>query len=177
MSEARDRILDAFAELLSVEGERHATVEAVARRAGVSKGGLLYHFPSKDRLVDGLCERLAALAAEDVQQMRAAPEGPARYYIRTSFYAGTPMDRALVGVARLQQAGFAAAQVTAESVSNDWLQALFEGLEDLNAARVVKLVGDGLYYNALFGALGGQQHNPPDDALLAVIDRITRGDG
>jgi len=176
MIRARDRILDAFAELLSLEGERHATLEAVARAAGVSKGGLLYHFPSKDRLVDGLCERLTELAAEDVQRMRSAPEGPARYYIRTSYWAGTPMDRALVGVARLQQAGFAAAQEAAKSVSENWLQALVDGIGDQSAARAVKLVGDGLYYNALFGALEGRHHSAPDDALLAVVDRITGTD-
>jgi AcrR family transcriptional regulator len=176
MAQVRDRILDAFAELLSDEGERHATLEAVARRAGVSKGGLLYHFPSKDRLVDGLCDRLREFAAQDVERMRAAPDGPARYYIQTSYYAGTPMDRALVAVARLQQAGFAAARSTAESVSNAWLQALVEGIGDLDAARAVKLAGDGLYYNALFGALGGHQQAPPDEGLLGVIDRITRGD-
>jgi AcrR family transcriptional regulator len=174
MVQARDRILDAFTELLSVEGERHATLDAVARRAGMSKGGLLYHFSSKDRLVDGLCDRLRELAADDVRRMRDAPEGSARYYIRTSYYADTPIDRALVALARLQQAGYAAAQATAEAVSNDWLQTLADGLGNLNTARVVKLIGDGLYYNALLGALGGQPHSSPDDALLAVIDQLTR---
>jgi AcrR family transcriptional regulator len=172
MVQARDRILDAFADLLTVEGERHATLDAVARRADVSKGGLLYHFPSKDHLVEGLCDRLEELAAEDVERMRTAPEGPARYYIRTSYYAGTPMDRTLVAVARLQQAGFARARAVADSVSEAWLRVLIDGLGDANTARAVKLIGDGLYYNALFGALAGQ-HTPPDDQLLAVIDRIT----
>ncbi len=173
MNQVRDRILDAFAELLSLEGERHATLEAVARAAGVSKGGLLYHFPSKDRLADGLCERLTELAADDVRRMRAAPEGAARYYIRTSYYAGTPMDRAIIAVARLQQAGFTAAQRAARTISADWLSALVDAIGDESAARAVKLVGDGLYYNALFGAMQGQPHTPPDDALLAVVDRIT----
>ncbi|MGN6428010.1 MAG: TetR/AcrR family transcriptional regulator, partial [Leifsonia sp.] len=49
---ARDRILDAFEELLAEHSERAATLDAVAAKAGVSKGGLLYHFASKDALVD-----------------------------------------------------------------------------------------------------------------------------
>ena len=59
-------------------------------------------------------------------------------------------------------------------MSDEWLRALVDGIGDESAARAVKLVGDGLYYNALFGALEGQARTPaPDDALLAVVDRIT----
>lgn len=174
MSSARDRILDAYQDLLAVEGERYATVDAVATRAGVSKGGVLYHFPSKDRLAEALCDRLAALAAADADDMRSAPEGPARYYVRSSHYVGTPLDRALVAVARLRQAGDTRARNVIETASDLWLSVLHEALGDLDIARAVKLMGDGLYYNALHSALGGHpQETAADDGLLAVIDRIT----
>lgn len=174
MPSSRDRILDAYADALAVEGERHATLDAVAAKAGVSKGGLLYHFPSKDRLADALCDRLLTLADEDVKAMRAAPEGAARYYIRSSHYAGTPLDRALVAVSRLQQAGDDHARTVIETVSADWLNALHDALGDIDVARAVKLIGDGLYYSALHRALGGHlDRAADDDGLLAVIDRIT----
>src|SRR5690606_1251603 len=51
---ARERVLDAYETILLTEGERAATLEGVAAAAGVSKGGLLYHFASKDQLADGL---------------------------------------------------------------------------------------------------------------------------
>ncbi|MBU8826345.1 TetR/AcrR family transcriptional regulator [Mycolicibacterium goodii] len=173
MTSSRDRILDAYEDLLAVEGERFATLEAVAARAGVSKGGLLYHFPSKDRLAEALYDRLQFLAAEDVQEMRTAAEGPARHYIRTSHYAGTPLDRALLAVARLQQAGDTRARSVIESVSAEWLNVLHEALGDLEVARAVKLIGDGLYYNALATALGGHSTTTDaDDGLLEVVDRI-----
>ncbi|MGV0743545.1 TetR/AcrR family transcriptional regulator [Mycolicibacterium sp. XJ870] len=173
MASSRDRILDAYEDLLAVEGERFATLDSVAARAGVSKGGLLYHFPSKDRLAEALCDRLVALAAEDVQQMRTAAEGPARHYVRTSHYAGTPLDRALLAVARLQQAGDTQARAVIESVSGEWLSVLHGALGDLDVARAVKLIGDGLYYNALSSALGGHPAGTDaDDGLLSVIDRI-----
>lgn len=174
MPSTRDRILDAYQDLLAVEGERYATVDAVATKAGVSKGGVLYHFPSKDRLAEALCDRLATLAAADADDMRSAPEGPARYYVRSSHYVGTPLDRALVAVARLRQAGDTRAQNVIETASDLWLSVLHEALGDLDIARAVKLMGDGLYYNALHSALGGHpQETAADDGLLAVIDRIT----
>ena len=73
MTTSRERILDAYADVLTDEGECHATLEAVAARAGVSKGGLLYHFPSKDQLAEALCDRLVALGATRVQRFEAEP--------------------------------------------------------------------------------------------------------
>lgn len=174
MTSSRDRILDAYEDLLAVEGERYATLEAVAARADVSKGGLLYHFPSKDRLAAALCDRLVVLAAEDAQQMRTADEGPARYYVRSSHYAGTPLDRAVMAVSRLQQAGDPRAREVIEAASSQWLEILHEALGNLDVARAVKLIGDGLYYNALHRALGGDPvETAADEGLLAVVDRIT----
>jgi AcrR family transcriptional regulator len=54
---ARERILDAAEQLVTADGARHLTLDAVAQAAGVSKGGLLYHFPSKDALLAGMIER------------------------------------------------------------------------------------------------------------------------
>jgi AcrR family transcriptional regulator len=54
---ARDAVLDAAAAVVAELGPTSLTLEAVAAGAGVSKGGLLYHFPSKDALIAGLVER------------------------------------------------------------------------------------------------------------------------
>ena len=88
MSATRDRLLDAFEGLLIAHGPRAATLDAVAGAAEVSKGGLLYHFPSKAALVQGRRERLAELGRADVAAMRAAPEGAAEYYLRESQQSG-----------------------------------------------------------------------------------------
>jgi AcrR family transcriptional regulator len=46
-SSTRENILRAANLVVVEEGVSRMTLEAVAREAGVSKGGLLYHFPSK----------------------------------------------------------------------------------------------------------------------------------
>ncbi len=60
MRNTRDRILDAAAQLLVREGADAVTIAAVAREAEVSKGGLFYHFPSKEVLVEQLVARYVA---------------------------------------------------------------------------------------------------------------------
>lgn len=44
-------LLQAANRLITQVGIQNLTLEAVAAAAGVSKGGLLYHFPSKDALI------------------------------------------------------------------------------------------------------------------------------
>ena len=60
----RDRLLDAAEAVVIEQGVNAMTLEAVAARAKVSKGGLLYHFPSKDDVVQGMVSRIAATVQE-----------------------------------------------------------------------------------------------------------------
>ncbi|WP_323959798.1 TetR family transcriptional regulator [Arthrobacter sp. JZ12] len=176
MASARERILDSFENILIEEGERSATMESVAAAAEVSKGGLLYHFRSKEALVDGLADRLQALVARDREAMAADPEGPARYYVRTSMYENSPLDRALVAMARLAQQGHPKAQGTFALIQEQWLGALEAELGSRAVARAVKLLGDGLYYDAAFfaGMASVRQSGKELQEVLAIVDLIVR---
>ncbi|WP_344217470.1 TetR/AcrR family transcriptional regulator [Nonomuraea bangladeshensis] len=66
----RNELLDAAEEILCDQGSAALTLSAVADRAGVSKGGLLYHFNSKEALIKGMVERLI----EDFDQLMAAQQ-------------------------------------------------------------------------------------------------------
>lgn len=147
----RDRLLDSFEALLVSDGSRAATLEAVAAHAGTSKGGLLYHFHTKDELVDAMLERLRAHAAADVERMKVAPEGPAAYYLNTSVDSGSEFDRALIATARIAQENVESASETLDTVRADWLAVLDEHLNDRALAQAIQLMGDGLYFNDVTG--------------------------
>lgn len=53
---SRTRILEAATELAREMGPGNLSLDAVAHRAGLSKGGLLYNFPSKAKLMEALVE-------------------------------------------------------------------------------------------------------------------------
>ncbi len=57
---SREVILDAAEALIRELGVNRMTLDAVASRAGLSKGGLLYNFPSKEALLKGMIGRFAA---------------------------------------------------------------------------------------------------------------------
>jgi AcrR family transcriptional regulator len=52
----KDKICEAAIQIASRDGMLAMTLENVAREAGITKGGVMYHFPSKDELVRGVIE-------------------------------------------------------------------------------------------------------------------------
>lgn len=146
---AREKVLDAFEELLLNDGERGATLDAVAAQAAVSKGGVLYHFKNKDALVQGLTERLSDLTAVDTAAMSADPRGPSAYYVDTSVYDGSAIDRALIATARLAQEAHPVAREALANTQRAWYELIEEEVGTRAVARAILLLGDGLYYNAV----------------------------
>lgn len=60
----RAKLLHAASEELGTRGLADLTLDHVAAAAGVSKGGLLHHFPTKLALLEGLAHHLADLFIE-----------------------------------------------------------------------------------------------------------------
>ena len=56
--QTRARIRVAAAKVIERDGAGQLTLEKVAAEADLSKGGLLYHYPSKDALLQGLLDHL-----------------------------------------------------------------------------------------------------------------------
>jgi AcrR family transcriptional regulator len=86
----RGTVLRAAAQVITRSGGSAFTIEAVAQEAGVTKGGVLHHFPSKEALVEGLIDQVTAMFnAQLTTELAAEPAGqPGRWlraYIRTIF--------------------------------------------------------------------------------------------
>ncbi|WP_345063484.1 TetR/AcrR family transcriptional regulator [Leifsonia kafniensis] len=176
-SPTRDRLLDSFEELLIEHGERAATLDGVAAAAGVSKGGLLYHFGSKAALIDGLLARLSELVAIDIADIRSAPAGPVDFLIRTSASTGTPLDRTFVAVTRLAQGSHQEANEMLAGIRRQWVTVIEDAVGDRDVAQMIALISDGLYYESTVSEAGEStvyDVTPAGlDRLLSVIARVT----
>lgn len=72
-------MLDAAETVAVREGILRLTFDAVAAEAGVSKGGLLHYFSSKEHLIEAMVERSAeGWRACFMEAYHAVPEGPGR---------------------------------------------------------------------------------------------------
>ena len=73
----RERILDAALDLFGRRGVGAVSLDEIAREVGVRKQTVLYWFPSKDALVDGVLESVAAQLGVVIEAaIRAAPDDP-----------------------------------------------------------------------------------------------------
>lgn len=72
---AREEILDAAQHVAARDGAAHLTLDAVAREIGMTKGGVLYNFPTKANLLQGMLERMVDTFGEIVDE-RVAAAGP-----------------------------------------------------------------------------------------------------
>ncbi|MDY7103629.1 MAG: TetR/AcrR family transcriptional regulator [Actinomycetota bacterium] len=164
----RDLIVDALQEVVLERGADSVTLDAVAAAAGVSKGGLLYHFGSKAELFCGLLDR----CEESVERANAAaPSDPAalvRWHITSALEASDAenrMWRALVGSVHAVDEAFDRRLIELSVRSRAPLEVL-----DPVLASHVRLVADGLY-------LGDLVNEPrPDRAHVeAIIESLAAG--
>lgn len=87
----RTQIILAACRIVLTQGVLKLTLDSAAQEAGVSKGGLLYHFPNKEALIDAMLKQLMHDFDERLQQEIASDDAPnqmgawLRAYIRATF--------------------------------------------------------------------------------------------
>lgn len=94
----RTKILTAAVAVVSREGVTGVTFESVAAESGLTKGGLLYHFPTRDALLLGIHQhlarewegRLVALAGKTAEE--ATPDERLAAYARATAESATRAD-------------------------------------------------------------------------------------
>ena len=83
-SNTRERILTAAAAVARESGPGSLSLDAVAARAGVSKGGLLYNFPTKAKLLQSLVEAHVAEFDQALEAGVAGGESLVQSFVRLS---------------------------------------------------------------------------------------------
>lgn len=69
----REPILDAAVSLIAAEGLDALSFESLADAAGLSKSGIIYHFPSRRDLLLGIHRHLAAAWERELREIAGAP--------------------------------------------------------------------------------------------------------
>ncbi|MEV5606592.1 ScbR family autoregulator-binding transcription factor [Streptomyces sp. NPDC052299] len=77
----RRRLVDAAAELFTRSGYASATLGQIAAAAGVTKGALYFHFPSKEALADAVALHGRTLLREFLDERHATGDGPVQHLI------------------------------------------------------------------------------------------------
>ena len=146
-SSSRERILDAAAELVRELGAAKLTLDAVAERAKLSKGGLLYNFPSKDALLQGMLERIIEVARVEKENLSREFAGQrnveARAYIETALRIREHIKGIAIGIVAASAENPKLLDPVRRAIAEDWKE-LKESSEDPDAAILAWLAIEGL---------------------------------
>ena len=121
----RDALLDAAEAIVTEQGAGKLTFDEIARRAGVSKGGVLYCFSSKHDLVAAMVERDLHRFGRDVEERRVPGEGGVTAHFRAHLDATRDESTALAARAASLTAALAETPDKAEPV-RDYYRTWFE---------------------------------------------------
>lgn len=159
----RRQLLDAAIAVVRRDGAQALTLDAVAAEAGVSKGGVLYHFGSKRALIEGLLDRWL----DDREAQLVGPDFAAAYVRSCDLSAAGPETGA-------SEFGILAALIEDPEVLEvarerhaEWMERMLGGTLAREDAWLVRLAADGLWYSDLLGIAA-----PEGDDRRRLIARL-----
>jgi AcrR family transcriptional regulator len=149
--DTRDTLLKAASHVVVERGINQLTLEAVAQAAGISKGGLLYHFPSKEALIQGMVTSyLAGFEARLESKLEGEGESAwLKAYILASVDA--PDEENAVGAALMAAVGINPDLLNPIRERYAVWQARVEAYSDPITATLIRLALDGLWLSDLMG--------------------------
>ncbi|MFK7801626.1 MAG: TetR family transcriptional regulator [Anaerolineae bacterium] len=160
-AETRELIFEAAIRILIAGGLSSLTLAKVASEAGLSKGGLLYHFPNKVALINAIFEnqncvfetRLEELCAEEGH----APGAWLKAYARASVeQIVDPQTASLYASLFAAEEKYASAHALMRQKYVDWQVQVENCGLDPNWATLIRLTVDGLWFSEM------HQYGPPD---------------
>ncbi|MCU9953405.1 TetR/AcrR family transcriptional regulator [Burkholderia sp. BKH01] len=156
--QVRAQLLAAASEIATHHGVAALTLDAVAERAGVTKGALQYHFANKQGLLDALfgqaTERFAAQMAARVAADGSGDGAAARAYLHAVLDAANPA--ASIDVLRVLVASMITEQETRARWSvpmREWTRPDPVPLERAATLMICRLAADGLWISELLDSV------------------------
>jgi len=158
------RILDAAEQIVLRDGVGHLTLEASATEAGLSKGGVLYHYPSRDALVAAMVTRIIQEFEDDIASHLPESGSPetevpgayARAYIRATLAPAAPGQERLGAALLAAAAAEPELLIPLQEAAVGWQARLIDDGLDPALATVIRLACDGLWLCDLFGLASPQ---------------------
>ncbi|MFD9870840.1 TetR/AcrR family transcriptional regulator [Streptomyces niveus] len=167
----RTQILEAATRVVQREGVKSVTFDSVAAESGLTKGGLLYHFASRDDLVQAIHQHLADQWENDMIAAAGKPASEATPTERLAAYARVAIQSATRAELLFMLEGSTTAQHAApwDAVMERWTPPPAAATDDPAALDrfIARLAADGLW---LYESLTDARLDP--ELRRAVAERI-----
>ena len=151
----RENIVDAAMAIVRDQGVARLTLDEAAKIAGISKGGVLYHFKSKDDLIRGMVQRLIEQCDQlNRDHYESQPEGPyrwARTLVHACFDPSGPAFDPVGGALLAAVAVNPHLVAPIQDMYDRWMERIRSDSPDLERAGLICSAMDGVYFQRLMG--------------------------
>lgn len=173
--EVRSQLLDMAARLCAEVGIPNATLDAISQRAGVSKGGLLHHFPTKQALIVALVDKLLDDLLVSIESYIAKDPDPAgrftRAYLKTCLESQNSPDAEHWNTLGIMLA-------TETAMRTQWIKWLSKQMkkhgnsDDTIDCLIVRMAADGIWFSRTVGVTSVPAARKKD--FVERLNRMTR---
>ena len=171
-SVTKKKILQAAALVVKEKGASQLTLEAVAKQAGVSKGGLLYHYPNKSALLTAMVAHLNENFEKAIEEQVREGMSWLEAYIVLSFDPQHSQIKESAGMLAAVANDLSLLEPLAKRyrVLHKHLEA---NVSDPDLATIARLAADGLWLTELFkvSPLTDKRRSQILTALLTLIKK------
>lgn len=175
-TQTRSRLLSAALTMLHSQGVAALTLDGVAKEAGVSKGGLLHHFPSKDALITAMLQQLFADFAAQVQHYYDIETPEAGQWLRAYVRATFDEDPLPLEVAAMLLAALTENQALMTVIQADfqhWQARLLHDGVPRARATVIRQAADAYWMERLLGV--GFEQQAERQQVMEELLQLSRG--
>jgi AcrR family transcriptional regulator len=171
---ARDPILDAAQMVVAQQGAKGLSFDAVAKAANISRGGVLYHFASKELLIQAMIERLIEhFEAALEHEMALDPDAHGRFtraFARATFRMDAETSAVFSGL--IAAIGYDPELIAPLRERWERWQRLSERELGVPTAAIVRMASHALWLNGIFGM---NNYSAKDQAkIVSKLEELTR---
>lgn len=145
----RESLLQATRDLTIENGWGNFSLDTIAKKAGVSKGGLMHHFPNKQVLLDALGDQMMAFLDNHIREaMEQDPDPEGRFiraYLSISLLPEDAPQKKLMIAACLTGPH----DERTHQRWHDWIESKMTNSRRYVRDMIVKYAADGLWFDAM----------------------------
>src|SRR5699024_7705827 len=149
----KEELLTNAAKIINEEGIQKFTMDYLAKKSGITKGGVLYHFESKEKLLLEMNKMVIEIYEENIAYYQSQLSGSylfTRAYALSTLYFLNNTENALLPAVFISSHEDKQSQKLWQSVIDKWDRAFDQDQGDPDKILELRMICDGIWFSIMY---------------------------
>lgn len=149
----KEELLTNAAKIINEEGIQKFTMDYLAKKSGITKGGVLYHFESKEKLLLEMNKMVIEIYEENIAYYQAQLSGSylfTRAYALSTLYFLNNTENILLPAVFISSHEDKQSQRLWQSVIDKWDRAFDQDQGDSDKILELRMICDGIWFSIMY---------------------------